>query len=260
MHPFTGPVDETPLSRAPLATVLCQVRFPKPLSFGPSTVDAARVLLAAQYPVAREQTGTVIVVSQEGVSQQSDTNKIWTMSDVEGCWKIVLAENFVSIEATSYHSREDFIQRIIGLLEATQKSYAPPVFDRLGMRYVNRIQERDDLDRLDKMVRPVALAGLQVPHENVQVQHSVCDSLFIDGNASIQARWGWLPAGAILDPSLTVPTVEHWMLDIDVFSRAGGPFDSSSLSLLAREFAEKSYRLFRWLITDEFISNFGGDL
>ncbi|MFF1606169.1 TIGR04255 family protein [Amycolatopsis sp. NPDC058278] len=258
MHPFAGPVDEAPLSRAPLVKVVCQVRFPKPLSFGPATVEAARNLLAPKYPVAREQTGTVLVLGPDGVSQQQDAEKTWTMSDVHNNWRIVLAQNFVSIETSLYNSRSDFMERVGDLLEATQKSYAPPVYDRLGVRYVNRIEEVEDLDRLELMVKPVALAGLGVPHEDVKVRHSLCDTLFVDGSANIQARWGWLPAGAVIDADLSAPTVEHWMLDIDVFSSGGTQFDSGELTSQAREFAEKSYRLFRWLVTDEFIENFGG--
>jgi uncharacterized protein (TIGR04255 family) len=48
------------------------------------------------------------------------------------------------------------------------------------------------------------------------------------------------------------------MLDIDVFSSVSEKFDSTTLTALAKEFSEKSYRLFRWLITEEFIENFGG--
>jgi len=165
-----------------------------------------------------------------------------------------------SIEATRYDGRADFVKRLSALFDVIEASYKPPVCDRVGVRYVNRIDDADDLRVLRRLVQPLALAGLQVPHdENVRIRHSFCDTVFTDEEATIRARWGWLPAGAVIDPALSAPERDHWMLDLDVFNESSTVFDSSDLTRQAENFSSKAYRLFRWLVTDEFISHFGGD-
>lgn len=259
MHPFQGSVEEVPLARSPLVRTLCQVRFPRPLTFSELTVEAARAGLADRYPVAREKVETVVALTSDGVTQQPGAKTLWTVSDVNEEWQITLAEKFVAIETKKYTTRDEFIQRATDVLNVVHKTYTPPVYDRIGVRYINRIEDADDLASLRDYVRPIALAGLEVPtNESTALVHSITESVFSDRDSNIQSRWGWLPAGATVDPSLPGPPVNHWILDIDVFSKTGAPFDPEALARQARESSEKSYLLFRWIMTEEFIEKFRG--
>jgi uncharacterized protein (TIGR04255 family) len=259
MHPFVGEVQEVPLARAPLVKVLCQVRFPRPLGFSQETIDAARTLLASSYPVLREKNETVVIFSEDGVSQQPEGKKLWTMSDVAEDWQVILSDKFVALETRRYTSRAEFIERLGELLKAVQNSYSPPVYDRIGVRYVNRIDDPSDLELLPKLVQPVALSGLTVPlGDETEIVHSITDTLFKDGGVNVQARWGWLPGGATIDAGTPAPPNEHWILDIDVYSAGTGPFVAEELAGQANDFAAKSYRLFRWVVTEDFIAHFGG--
>jgi uncharacterized protein (TIGR04255 family) len=247
------------LPAAPLAKVLAQVRYPRPLDFnGAQSVDPIRKYLAAHYPVGRESKATQVIITPAGVSQQQTAETNWIFQDIQANWTVTIAEQFASIETNAYTSREDFTSRIIEVLQALAETIRPPVYDRLGVRYINRLEGVDILNDIDHLVRPAALAGLAVPHDNVQVQHTLCDSIFVDGNATIQVRWGWLPAGAGIDPTVQPPTVPYWLLDIDSYTGHGGPFDVSALAETTQDLAERAHRFFRWVVTDEFLKRFGG--
>ncbi len=259
INPFTGDVPEIPLPAAPLAKVVAQIRYPRPLDFeGEESVEPLRHRLASSYPVGRKVQATAVVITPNGVTQQPSQDINWTFQDIQEEWKITVSTQSMSLEADRYTSRHDFCDRFNEAIESLAEVMHPPVYDRLGIRYVNRLEGEEVLADLPRLVRPVAQAGLIVPHSGVQVQHSLCDTLFIDGNSQLQVRWGWLPAGAGIDPTVTAPNVPYWLLDIDSYTGKGGPFKVDPLQQLTQDLAVRAHRLFRWGVTDEFIKRFGG--
>lgn len=258
--PFEGYVPEIPLPAAPLAKVLAQLRYPRPLDFlGEASVGPVRTALASRYPVNREGKATAVLITPSGVSQQQTPDTNWIFEDIQSEWKITLADQAVTIETTAYTSRAAFCERLSDVMHVVAETLHPPIYDRLGIRYINRLEGTEVLDGLERLVQPVALAGLPIPHNRVQLQHSLCDTLFIDGNAQLQVRWGWLPAGTGIDLTVPPPQVPYWLLDIDSFTGKGGPFDLSVLDAQARDLAERAHRFFRWIVTDEFLKRFGGE-
>jgi uncharacterized protein (TIGR04255 family) len=199
-----------------------------------------------------------VVIAPGSITQQQTGETNWIFEDVQANWKVTLADQFIAIETANYTSRDDFTARFSEIMHVLAETLHPPVYDRLGIRYINRLEGADVMGELDGLVRPVALAGLAVPHSDVQIQHSLCDTIFIEGNAHLQVRWGWLPAAATIDPTIAPPTVPYWLLDIDSFTGKGGPFDTSVLDDSIRDLAERAHRFFRWVVTDEFLRRFGG--
>jgi uncharacterized protein (TIGR04255 family) len=259
VSPFAGEVPEIPLPTAPLAKVVAQIRYPRPLDFeGDESVEPIGRMLASRYPVGRKVQATAIMITPNGVAEQPSSEINWTFQDVQEEWKITVSSQSMSLEAYRYTSRDDFCDRFNEAILALADVMHPPVYDRLGVRYVNRLEGEEFLAELDGLVQPVAQAALVVPHPGVRVQHSLCDTIFIDGNAQIQVRWGWLPSGATIDPTVPAPNVPYWLLDIDSFTGKGGPFKADSLHALTRDLATRAYRLFRWVVTDDFIVRFGG--
>src|SRR5262249_6556650 len=158
---------------------------------------------------------TSVVITPSGLTQQPTPDTNWTFEDIQASWKVTLAEQFVALETVAYSSRDDFSTRFSEIVHVIAEALRPPVYDRLGVRYINRLEGSDILDELHRLVRPTALAGLVVPHEDVQIQHSLCDTIFVDGEAHLQVRWGWLPAGTAIDLTVAPPTVPYWLLDLD---------------------------------------------
>ncbi len=258
MHPFEGDVVETPLPSAPLAKVLCQVRFPQ-LMEPRTAANAALSELRQIYPVVREKKETVIGLSPEGPVSMAGEKTLWTASDIEGTWQVTLSDQFFAIETSRYLSRSDFIERLRRVMEIVVERFDVPIYDRIGVRYINRIADPKDLAELNDLVKPVALGALLLPAGPAQMVHSLSDSVFIEGDASIKARWGWLPGGASIDPTLEPPTTDYWLLDIDVSSTHEGKFSAEEMSNSAESFATKAHRLFSWLITDKYIEKYKVD-
>lgn len=259
VSPFTGDVPEIPLPAAPLAKVVAQIRYPRPLDFeGEESVEPLRRMLATRYPVGRKVQATAVMITPSGVTQQPTQDVNWTFQDVQEQWKITVSDQSMALEADKYTSRDDFCDRFNEAIAALSEVMHPPVYDRLGVRYVNRLEGDEFLADLHRLVQPVAQAGLIVPHDGVQIQHSLCDTIFVDGIIQIQVRWGWLPAGTTIDPTAPAPNVPYWLLDIDSFTGKGGIFKVDALQHMTRDLAVRAHRLFRWVITDEFIARFGG--
>jgi uncharacterized protein (TIGR04255 family) len=257
--PFSGDVPEIPLAAGPLIKTVAQVRYPRPVDFADeSTVAPIQRRLAGKYPVAREGNMSSVIITSEGVSQQPSAGKAWKLEDIAGEWSATVTDQFAALETSQYNSRDEFCSRLDELVEAVADDLRPPIFDRLGIRYINRIEDPSVLADLPNLVRPVALAGYEIPLDGAELAHSLCDTLFRDGDTNIQARWGWLPAGAVIDTTVPPPPVFHWLLDIDVYTTKGGPFDKKYLADLSRDFAERAYRFFRYIMTDDSIKRFAG--
>jgi uncharacterized protein (TIGR04255 family) len=259
INPFAENVSEIRLPDAPLVKVLAQVRYPRPLDFNSeNTFDRIGKALIFRYPVGREVQAASLLITPDGIKEQPSPETNWTYQTVSGDWQVTASGQFMSLETSSYTSRAEFCDRLREAIEAIATVMHPPVYDRLGVRYINRLEGEDVLSDLHNLVRPVAQAGLVIPHDGLQVQHSLCDTVFIDGNSHVQARWGWLPAGAGIDLTVPPPSAPYWLLDIDSFTGGGGPFEVDTLDRLARDLSSRAYGLFRWIITDEFVDRFGG--
>ena len=71
-------------------------------------------------------------------------------------------------------------------------------------------------------------------------------------------RHGLMPPQATYDPSSLEPLpTPSWILDIDASKEGAMTFDATALSELARQFADRVYRLFRWIVTEEFMREHG---
>jgi uncharacterized protein (TIGR04255 family) len=72
-------------------------------------------------------------------------------------------------------------------------------------------------------------------------------------------RHGLLPPKATYDPAVIQPDdAPSWVLDIDTYQAERGSFDPKVLSGLVLGLADQAYRLFRWVVKDEFLKEHGG--
>lgn len=255
---FGADVAEVPLAKAPLVKVLTQIRFPQPVDFDEAVIDAVRRELIDEYPVFREVTNQSLLIGPDGSAHQGVGERLLVADDADANWRVTLAGNFASLEASTYSSRSDFAERTSRLIAAVSKFYKPIVCDRIGVRYVNRIHDELLLSRLDQLVQPPFLGALQIPEAKGYVAHSVCDSLFSRDSYMVQARWGILPPGAAIDPLVPPPSTRYWTLDIDTFTPSPKRFDSDTVIEDFSNLARLAHALFRLAVTSEFLRTFGG--
>lgn len=262
-NPFDAePVEEVYLPRAPLVQVVAQVRFPKLLSLATDAgIAPLQNELSGTFPVLHQDSTTAVLITAEGVTAQPQTESVWRLQTKDNDWQVSLGTTFISLDTTAYVSRSNFCERFQDVLAAFVRVVDPVVSERVGMRYVNRLDNPEHLARLSDLVRAEILGGEAVPlPDGVTLKHSVCESVFIRAESQLLARWGVLPPNVVLDP-LIVPTDRRaWVLDVDVFQGERLDFDVSYLTELVRSYADQSYRFFRWAVTDALLAEFGGEL
>jgi uncharacterized protein (TIGR04255 family) len=262
-HPFGPAVPEVPLKQAPLALVVAQVRFPTVASIaeGETFIAPFQEKLRAEYPVMRHEQQTQLLLGPEGPIQQN-TGRIWKFTQAKGPWSITLAADFLALSTPTYTSRAEFFDRFDGAMRALVEWLSPPICDRLGIRYVDRIDDPALLGKLDQFLRPemLGLSRVKTGDKKVSEQHSLADATFRhDDEFEMHARWGLLPPQATFDPTFTASENTSWVLDIDTYTTSPSDFSSVDLATRARQFAERTYRFFRWAVTDAFLDAHGAE-
>jgi uncharacterized protein (TIGR04255 family) len=266
--PFADePPAEVPLSRAPLVKVLAQLKFPVNARID-TTEGVARFqeALRDSYPIMRQEQQQLAISLPPGgipgLQVAATSSSLWRLSALEDGWTVVLARDFVAIETSTYTSRDDFMNRFAQVLRAMETAdLAPSVTDRMGVRYIDRIEGDDMLGELPVLVRREVLGVGQVElPERAEIVNSASQThLRLDG-MDIRASWGLLPPGAVLLPGLEAVDTKSWVLDVDVFAEQTKPFLLDDALQDAKTAADHAYRLFRWVVTPEFLRRHGGDV
>lgn len=252
--PASGPIPATvPLRPPPLELVLVQVRFAPVLSVVQDEFFGAfQQELLEDYPLTTKEQE--VVINADMAARATD---LWRMQDNEGNWRVTLTAGFVAFETRDYPGKDPFFERLRRVLEAVERHVRPPRVERIGVRYVCRLEDAPDLARLDELVRPevvgVALSGDDQP------TLALTQCSYDLGDATLGARFGLLPAGLLVEPTLRPAEGPSWILDVDVFDERKRPFEAESLAAEALDYSRRQYRFFRWAIQPEFLRRFGAD-
>lgn len=257
--PFgTEPLEEIRLNHAPLVRVLAQARFEHlSLFMKPDPIAPFVQEISVEYPLLKEAHELQVVVGPTGVSQEPSTNLLWQARSHDSAWTVTISNGSLAVETSQYQSRDDFIERFMRVLRAFTATLGTPPSTRLGIRYTNQVNvDSIDPGQLSSLIRADAKGGLAIPvRQNAELRHSITDALFAIGDRFVQGRWGVLPPGTVLDPALQPLPAKAWILDLDSFMEATDVFVNVQDGKI-RGLAEQAYRLFRWLITNEFIERF----
>ncbi len=265
ISPFgEDPLEEVHLESAPLVAVIAQVRFPTIASIATqSFIGAFQEELRSSYPVMRQEREVRLAFTPEGAVQAPESNVVWRFVDADENWKVSLATSFLSLDVGEYTSRKEFVSRFRVALQALENHIRPQVLDRLGVRYVDRLELTEELPALDELVRSEVLGvAVQDLGGSSHVSRAISDSEIQASNGVMRARWGVLPANTALDAFHGEPPVRpSWLLDLDMYTAAGSrPFVVEEVAGLTESFAEQIYRVFRWTVSDELLRHFGGNL
>ncbi len=260
-RPFTGDTEtKIRLRDAPLALVLCQIRWPDFSHLQGDLTEVARTFGSALdgYPVISNVHEVAYTITPEGVTQ-TPGEKIVQWRSVDGVWHISLSRRFASLHCTSYTSFPDFLtrlERVFGALEAHVKI---PLIERLGVRYVNRITDTRLVENLAEYVRPEVLgyASLTGQSGEVQLQSSANQARYVVEDAALQVRSGWVPAGETVDPAVAPVQQSSWVLDLDAASERVLPFDVSAALAEAGRLSDFAYDFFKYISTEGFLKEFG---
>lgn len=250
------PPAQVPLAQAPLIHVLAVVRFPLIADIEtPEFAGTFQRALGAAYPLA-ERESLEVHTARPGGAVAVDHKTVWRFTDEAG-WRASLARDFLALETKRYVSRADFLERLRFLLGALTKQVTPARVDRLGVRYIDRIQG-EDLDNIGTLIHS-ELAGVAKTPFAPQCIHSLSDNLFDLDDAQLAGRWGLLPPNATPDPTTIAPIPQpSWILDLDMSTKSHTDFTKEAILAKAEAFAARIYTFFRWAVTDAFLQRFGG--
>lgn len=257
-------VEEVPLPHAPLIHTVAQLRFSRMLSLNSEAgIAPLQQALEASYPVLTQDSTVGIMLLPDGVASQPQGETVWRFESSDGTWRVSVSAGFISIDTSAYESRSHFLERLRSVLDAFGSVVRPARVERVGIRYIDRVDDPEQFARINTYVRPELLGALAVPLGGpVGLHHSLSEAVFVDGEAAVQllARWGVVGPQMTLDPMLPVSANPSWLLDIDVSQTAPVEYDPAALTEMVGSFAERVYRFFRWAVTDDLLRDAGGEL
>lgn len=260
-RPFTGEEEKKiRLTNAPLALVLCQVRWPDFSHLQGDLTEVARAFGSALdgYPVVLSIHEVAYTITPEGVTQ-APGERIHQWRSIDDAWHISLSRRFVALYCTSYTSFPDFLARLEPVLGAIASQLRIPLIERLGVRYVNRVSDSRLLENLTAYVRPEVLgyASLSGETDEALLVSNANQARYLVGDDTLQVRSGLVPAGETVDPA--VPPLQHssWVLDLDSSSERIVPFDVPTVLVEAGRLSDIAYDFFKYISTEGFLKEFG---
>jgi uncharacterized protein (TIGR04255 family) len=252
---FSEEAPEVPLTNAPLARVLAQVRFPEIQSVQDKRFVAGfQERIRRTYPRANFETLNGVML---GPTPQMTTSTIWRYFDNARKWRISLSDTFMSFETKAYTSRKDFTDRFRDLLEQLGQTIAPTHIDRIGIRYVDQIALEEE-ESMSDMLRKEMIGVNDI----IGATHHMVSEL--EGETKegrVLVRWGHMPPDASHDPEV-MPALQQrsWFLDVDSFrsyEEEAAEFDSNAAADVTYSLATRAYTIFRWSVTDQFLDRYG---
>lgn len=133
--------------KAPVAEVICQLRFPEILAIGAKDPVDFQEAIRADFPQfsRRMEAPAPRLVGAPGNltlgNQPPVTN--YQFASADGMWRVNLTSKFISLTCASYPCWEEFAARLDKPLAAFIQVYKPAYFERVGLRYLNFISRRD---------------------------------------------------------------------------------------------------------------------
>ena len=254
-------IAEVPLSRAPLLRVLTQLRFPPLVVLNktsmPATLAPVLQQLGKDYPISEEGHEVQVEIGPEGM-RQTPGGSLVTLANANKTWQVTIGTSFLSLQTSAYVSRQDFVRRLSTVLQALVSHVSIPYFERIGFRYTNRVEDPAQLQDIERLVHPALLGGYSPSTSgSVKMRHSMSETLYQLDDKMLGARWGFLPPGGSMDPSLPAANSRSWVFDLDAYTEVQlDPEPISSVEARVSELSEAAYRYFRWGVTDEFIKTF----
>lgn len=266
-HPFAvAEPGNIPLPSAPLVRTIAQVRFPHLTAFTineDAVASGVASALADEYPLMEVGQEVSVTITPDGVSENRSPSRLWRLTSADRAWQISFSGSSLSIDSTNYARRSDFAQRLTDAWIALNAQVKVPYVQRIGVRYINQVSDPALLQRLPELLRPEVLGmcmAQEPPDATLTSALTQAQYQFPDG-AAFMGRWGLLPSGTAIDsetPAFGHPT---WVLDMDSFREsAPGAQLGDTLYEDVRDLALHGYQFFRWAVTEQFLTAFGGQV
>lgn len=261
--PLFGDIPERLLlSNAPLVRVLGQARFPKIMKISEESYIADfQEAIRKEYPHFQSDVvqGVELNLAGQALQHRVMNSVVWRFFDPSRELRVSLSQDAITLETARYVSRTDFLERLLFVLRCLEETIAPSLVQRVGFRYIDRLQGEGLIGTLDKLIQPQLLNVLH-PELTTHIDISMSEMRASTKEGKIIARYGLAPVNYSHDPDMAPPVNERsWVLDVDSYSTGceGREFGSEMLCSELDKVAARAYAFFRWSITDYFLEKFG---
>jgi uncharacterized protein (TIGR04255 family) len=232
-------------NKNPLQEVVCQLNFPPILKIETEAPAAFQERIRNAFPLYQRTVNSTQVNIPAGLPPQllqllaSAGTATHEFLSSDGVWKLTLTRDFLSLTTSKYHDWEDFIRRLTEPLAAFDATYQPAFFQRVGLRYLDRI-DRDKLGlknvEWSELLAPCVLGELGDRRVSPHVVHLVRELI-----VRLTEEFGNVRIVHGIDDENGT-----YVIDSDFFSEKQTPIQGARDVL--NGFNQRAGRLFRWCI------------
>lgn len=263
-RPFTGDSNrQVRLDAAPLQLVIVQVQWPEHVQLNSSFENAAKQFSSVlpDFPLVNEIEETEIKISPEGMEEVKGARS-YQYSSVDGYWTIHLNRKFISLSCRAYpgYKFKDVLEKLSSILRAVEQYLAVEAIARVGVRYINRVDEEERISSLEKYFDQSSLGyqTLKIP-EGVSLRESVSQAVFVIEDISFNVRSGLMAPGTTPDRALASSGNTAWALDLDAFQLSDQRFSPENVLKTVGRLSDTCYDFFKYVLLDAGESAFGGE-
>jgi uncharacterized protein (TIGR04255 family) len=199
-------------------------------------------LLGEEY-IARQPAPSRPVMANPTATPQplgADPETVWRFEQPERDWAISLSSTSLALEAARYLDFDDFAAELARIVRALDRAFSPGHEVRLGLRYVNQIED----ERLEKRGITFFVNEQLASPVGGELGNDLLGSL---AELRFRERGGMLA----LRHGLLEPT--HYVLDFDRSSSEERDFAPSSIVERVKRFHDLIERLFVWSISTRYL-------
>lgn len=242
-------IADVHLENAPLAEVVCQVRFPPILRIANEQPAEFQERIRAHFPQTAAEQSLLVKVSLTSPPTALDAQPtIYRFSTPDGDMVASLGVDFYALSTEHYTHWKDFAELLDLVQRSAREVYRLPFSTRIGLRYVNRLTPKavglsGKADALN-MVRPEMTALLSVGPLS-DSNEMLAQVVLADGGERLTIRVGF---GIGKDDSFV-------LLDFDRFAEGQLPLDD--LNDRCQQYHDTIYNAFRWSIPETQWRRFG---
>jgi len=236
--------EDVRLRRAPLAEVICQVRFPPILRIASEQPVEFQERVRERFPRLEVEQGVLVHMAPPGPTPPSakPEPRIFRFKSPDGNTTVSLAMNFYALSTTSYTHWSDFLDSLRLVNEAACETYALPYAVRVGLRFINHLTFENtgtsSVGELWGLLRPELTALLTADCWDEPLE--MLSQLLLSGgeNERLTLRSGFKGG-------------EEPLLQLDLDYYAEGNIALERVTTLCQGYHDVIYNAFRWCIREE---------
>jgi uncharacterized protein (TIGR04255 family) len=165
---------------------------------------------------------------------------IWRFRRRDNAWLVALSSSSLGFEAAEYGVFNEFFAEFARVLGVFQERFVPSTQTRLGMRYVNEIEEENLVSEgLDRFLNSALVAPVG-SDLGTDLLSSLSDLRFRQPDGVFALRHGLIRPDA-------------YLLDFDYFAEEERPFDRQDIRRAAAGFHDVIESMFIWSLSDEYL-------